>query len=249
MSNTSFLYVANWKAYLSFEQAKEWIANHKQPLATLAKDHQIVICPSFDALSAIAHELKNTNVAIGAQDCSAHKAGAFTGQVLAASLKEIGCTYCFIGHSEIRREYKETDKTIAAKTLLLLEQEITPIICIGESKEDYDQNLSIQVIEQQLTPILTILPAKKSATIAIGYEPLWAIGSTTLPSTEFLKKQLFTIKRLANQIIPSYKTILLYGGGANETNIRTFKDNPLLDGVLIGGASTDFQKLQKIVLS
>jgi triosephosphate isomerase len=247
----NLFYICSWKAYLSFNQAREYIVQNKSALATLGKDFQIIICASFDVLSTLSNELKGTGISLGAQDCSAHKAGPYTGQVLATSLKEIGCTYCIIGHSEVRKEYQETTPTIAQKALRLLEQSIIPIICIGESAKEYDLNLGTQVVEQQLEPLLTTIKSHKSLfkTIAIGYEPIWAIGNGGTPSAEYLSTQLEVIKRLLNQHIPEYKTLILYGGSVNETNALKFKNIPLLDGVLIGGASTDFQKLQKIVLS
>lgn len=244
-------YICSWKTYLSFNQAREYITKNKQTLNTLGKDFQITICPSFDALSAISQELKESGISLGAQDCSAHKAGAYTGQVLATSLKEIGCRYCIIGHSEVRKECQETTQTIAQKALRLLEQSIIPIICIGESAKEFDLNLGTQVIEQQLEPLLVSLKTGKTPfqKIAIGYEPAWAIGNGSTPSAEYVSKQLEAIKGLLKVHVPDFQTQLFYGGSVNEINVSKFKSIPLLDGIMIGGASTDFQKLQKIVLS
>jgi triosephosphate isomerase (TIM) len=244
-------YICNWKTYLSFNQAREYVIQNKQTLKTLGKDFQITICASFDALSMLNHELQGTGISLGAQNCSAHKAGPYTGQVLASSLKEIGCKYCIIGHSETRKEYKETTETIAQKAVRLLEQEIIPISCIGESAKEFDLNLGAQVIEQQLKPLLIALKNSKSSfkKITIAYEPVWAIGNGSTPSVEYLTKQLEIIKRLLQEHMPDYHGQLFYGGNVNEINILKFKSIPLLDGILIGGASTDFQKLQKIVLS
>lgn len=251
MSPNKFVYVANWKAYFTPNQAYQWAKSHKEALGTLSKNSPIIICPSFDALSIVAQEIKGTPTYLAAQDCSAHHAGPYTGQVLSTSLKEIGCTYCIIGHSEVRQEYHETPAQIAAKACLLLDNGITPIICIGETAHDYDLNRGAQAIEQQLTPILTAIKKENHAlkTIAIGYEPLWAIGTSIVPKSSYLAQQLEAIKRLCNQHLPDYQALLLYGGSIDETNALTFKNIPLLDGILIGHASTDFQKLQKIVLS
>ncbi len=244
-------YIGNWKAYLSFNKASHFIKDNKAALATLSKNHQIIICPAFDVLAAIAPELKEANILLGAQDCSAHKPGAFTGQVLASSLKEIGCSYCIIGHWETRKECQEATQIIAQKALRLLEQEIIPIICIGESAKEFDLNLGTQVIEQQLEPLLAILKSHKESfkKIAVGYEPTWAIGNGSMPSSDYIAKQLDAINQLIKQQLPDYELQLFYGGGINEINASKFKSIPLLDGFLIGHASTDFQKLQKIVLS
>lgn len=243
-------YICNWKTYLSFNQAREYIIKNKLALITLGKDFPITICPSSEALSALSHELKETGIFLGAQDCSAHKAGAYTGQVLALSLKEIGCNYCIIGHSEVRKEYQETTQAIAQKALRLLEQEIIPLICIGESAKEYDLNLGIQAIEQQLEPLLSAIKHQNGIKkIMIGYEPMWAIGGQSVPSTQYLEKQIESIKQLAGRILPDYEILVFYGGGINEINANKYKAIGGLDGILIGGSSTDFQKLQKIVLS
>ena len=245
-----FFYICNWKAYLSFSQAHEFISHNKAALTTIGNTHTLVICPSFDAVASIGHELEDTEIAVGAQNCSAHKPGAFTGQVLASSLKEIGCTYCIIGHAEVRKEHHETTEIIAKKAQLLLEQDITPIICIGESAKEFDIGIGRQAIEQQLGPLLQTLKHQAAQkTIAIAYEPTWVIGSGSIPPAAYLASQFETMKRLCAHHIPDTKILLLYGGGVDEQTIQSLKNVSLLDGVLIGRASTDFQKLQKIVLS
>ena len=250
MNKNNLIYIANWKMYFTHNQALAWIKNHRQALNTLGHTASIVICPSFDALASVGHALKDTGIALGAQDCSAHNPGAYTGQILATSLKEIGCTYCIIGHSEVLKEYKETHETIAKKAELLLELGIIPIICVGESAQEYEQELGVQIIEQQLAPILkTIKSQATRKSIGVAYEPLWVIGTDSIPPAAYLISQLETIKRLCSNYIPDTKALLLYGGNVNEWTIKPFKDTPLLDGVLIGSASTDFQKFQKIVLS
>lgn len=248
--NKQFLYITNWKAYFTFNQAHQWVQKNKTALATLAKNNTIIICPSFDALAIVSPVLQEAGVTVGAQNCSEHAAGAYTGQVLIQSLKEIGCTYCFVGHSEVRAELHETTQQIAIKAVLLLQAGITPIICIGESAKDYEIARGTQVIEEQLAPVLQNIVTQNTThkTIVIGYEPLWAIGNSSMLPADYLNKQLETIKHIVHTITPSYNTPVLYGGGVNAANIRTFKDNPLLDGVLFGHASTDFQILEKIVL-
>ncbi len=250
MNTEPFVYIANWKAYFTFNQAKNWISTHKQQLQTLGQNHSIIICPSFDALTMAAHELKETPLTIAAQDCSAHHPGAYTGQVLAASLAQIGCAYTIIGHSETKNECPENNDAIATKALLLLMNSITPIICIGETEQDYEQQRGIAVLEDQLiSPLTAIAKNQLGNRIIIGYEPLWAIGNNQIPPQEYLITCLETIKRLCASYAPHYSSLVLYGGSVDETNIRFFKDLSILDGVLIGHASTDFQKFEKIVLS
>ncbi len=251
MNKKQFLYVASWKMYLSLKQAHTWVTHNKEALKALGNDFSIVICPSVEALSNIKKDLQETNVALGAQNCSVHKAGPYTGQVLAESLAQLGCTYCIVGHSEIRQAYNETDEIVAQKVIILLTQNITPIIYVGETAKEFDNHLIAQVLERQLNQVFDQISRNKitNKTIIIGYEPLWTKDTDNIPSTDYLIKQINFIKHLAATKIPEIKCLVVYGGNVNEQTISTLKRIETLDGVLIGKASTDFQSFEKIVLS
>lgn len=242
--------MANWKTYFSYHQTIAWLSAYKQSLLALAKNHTILICPSFDALAFLANELQKSSIMHGAQDCSDHNSGAYTGQVLAKSLYELGCNYCIIGHSESSTSTTQNPDSVAQKAINLLENRITPIICVGESKFDFDLNKGRQVIEQQLICVIKYITKHAVAHkhIAIAYEPLWMIGGNSSISSEYIIQQLELITHVAKERLPNFYTSLLYGGSVDEITISKYKDIPLLDGVLIGKASTDFQRLEKIVL-
>lgn len=246
--NKKYIYIANWKSYFTYRQANDWMTINKNALATLAKREHIAICPSFESLSTIRDNLNHTNIKLGAQNCSAHNAGAFTGQILIESLKELGCDYCIIGHPEVQRLCTESADILAQKIQKLLHFQITPILCIGETAQDYELSRGAQSIRHPLEPILTHISKQQDLhTLAIAYEPLWAINSNSTPPSSYIQSQLEEIDRLCKRIIPQFTCLKLYGGGVDETNTRQFKNIDILDGFLIGRASTDFQKLQKIV--
>lgn len=251
MSKTPFLYIASWKMYLSFKQSHAWVNHNHAALKTLGKDFSIIICPSFDALSTLKHDLQGTHISLGAQNCSEHKPGPYTGQVLAESLIEIGCTYCIIGHSETRKAFNETTESIAQKALRLLSNGITPIICIGETARDYEMERTTQVLEEELNALLKTIPASTAShkKIIIGYEPTWAIDGATPPSFDYIRKQILLIKKILTQKIPSFESKVLYGGSVTELTIQEIKNVDELDGVMIGHASIDFQSFEKIVIS
>ena len=209
-----FIYVANWKVYLSFKQEHEFITKNKDALKTLGNNYSLIICPSLEALATIAHDLKDVNISLGAQDCSAHQPGPYTGQVLAESLKQIGCNYGIVGHPEVRAEHHETNDTIAKKAIMLLTHGIIPIICIGETAKDYEIERGIQAIEEQLEPLFNTIAQKErnGYHLAIAYEPLWAIGSAGMPKSEYVRQQVALIRQLAAEIIPQYTCTILYGG-------------------------------------
>lgn len=244
-----YLYVANWKNYYTYHQANSWISNHYDALETLAANHEIVICPSFEALSSINILISQTHIKLGAQNCSAHNAGAFTGQVLIESLKELDCSYCIIGHPEAQKACPETFEQLAKKAKRLLEYRITPLICIGETAQDYELSHGSDKIRIALESFCASLPTHQMDhnIIGIAYEPLWAVNSNSTPPIGYIENQLRLAKEACSRMRPNYNFRFLYGGGIDETNIREFKNSDILDGFLIGRASTDFQKLQKIV--
>jgi triosephosphate isomerase (TIM) len=242
-----FLYVANWKMNSSFEQSLTFCTSNKDELLQLSthSDVQLVLCPSFPALYPIAQLFTNSSLAIGAQNCSEHEHGAYTGQVDALSLAQVGCTYCIIGHSELRAS-GETNAQIGKKFTRLREQNIVPIVCVGETKMDYEQGKTYALLQEQLMPVREAMHANDECIIA--YEPVWAIGIGIPPSTEYVTKVFFWLREYCANHLPGMTIRLLYGGSVNETDAAEFKKISGIDGFLIGSASLDFQKLQKIVV-
>lgn len=249
MNIKKYLYVANWKNYFTYHQANSWISTHHDALKTLGANNEIVICPAFEALSSVHSLIGQTAIKLGAQNCSANKPGAFTGQILIESLKELGCSYCIIGHPETQAVCPESFEQLAKKAERLLEHGITPLVCIGETAQDYELSHGPDKIRTALESFCDSLPTKKMGhnTIGIAYEPLWAINSNSTPPIDYIKNQLRLAKEVCSHMTSNYRFLFLYGGGIDETNIREFKNSDILDGFLIGRASTDFQKLQKIV--
>ncbi len=252
MKRDRYLIVANWKMQLTFDEALRYVKDHHKQLINLRKktDTKIVLCPSFPALYPLKTLLDTTEIYLGAQDCSPFKSGAYTGQVSAESLSQIGCTYCIIGHSERRRYNHETNAEIADKAARLYTQRIQPIICIGETKKEHEAKKTFVSLEQQLSPILKTITDNQTWNLPfyIAYEPVWAIGTGATPSIEKLNK---TFDWLYNQIrhILGERCIfgLLYGGSISDQNVTGFKAIPTISGFLVGGASLDFKKFNNIV--
>lgn len=241
------LFIANWKMEKSFAQSIDDCATHTKELKQLSaqQDTEIVLCPSFPALYTINEMLADTMVHLGAQTCSPHASGAYTGQVSAQSLQEIGCSYCIVGHSEQRQYQGVTDQEVADAAYQLCEQRIEPIICIGETKDQFQKKEGMKVVEQQLDPVLSKLKNTQQP-ITIAYEPVWAIGTGQIPESDYLT----TIFQHLSTILSdthSEPWRLIYGGSVSEKTIGSFKNIPTLSGFLIGGASLDFQKFEKIV--
>jgi triosephosphate isomerase len=232
---------------LSYDESIAWFQANQQELGQLSQKtgHEIAICPSFDAIASASTLLKKSkSIKLGAQDCSTQDKGAYTGQVSALSLKQLGVSYCLAGHSERRQYQCERDKEIAQKAFEAFNRGIEPIICIGETKSERDNHLTEQVLLGQMTPLTNAIKKFPGSPYCIAYEPIWAIGTGIIPSLMQVNKVLNYLKKIV-----VYSPRLLYGGSVNDRNVQELATLDFLDGFLIGGASTDMQTLKKIVLS
>lgn len=250
MKSSQFLYVANWKMQFSFEKTLSFYRQNKKSFEVLAESHgtHIILCPSFDVLYAFSQEIKNSSLSLGAQSCSSYQSGAYTGEVSAESLSQVGCTFCIVGHSERRRYFSEKDKDVALKLERLLENNLYPIVCVGETKEERNEKRTAEVIERQVRNICeTIQREKESIQLCIAYEPVWSIGTGVSPLNKEIEAVFSQIQEISQKTIPGASISLLYGGSVNEDSAAIIKNVCGIKGFLIGGASLDFQKFEKIV--
>ena len=248
MSTKDKIFVANWKMQKTVHQSIQFIQDNLQDLKSLKKT--IIICPSFTDLYPLAPLMQQTPVFLGAQDCSEFMLGAYTGQISAQTLAQIGCQYCIIGHSESRLYFKQTDEQIARKCVNLLSVNITPIVCIGESQKDFTQKKSLDVLESQLNPLLALLARETYSELKrvyIAYEPLWAIGSTSIPTSDYLTMIFEKIDHWCSRANANIQYTYLYGGGVDVTTLPLLCDVKRIEGFLVGGASLDFQKFKNLV--
>ncbi len=241
------LFVANWKLNKSFAQSLAFCKTYKADLKKLSFQAgiELVVCPSFPALFSMSELLKDTKIRLGGQTCSAYNSGAYTGQVSAQSLKETGCDYCIIGHSEQRQYADITNKNVAQAAKNLCALKIEPIICIGETKEQFQQRQTMKALENQLHLVLDAVKDTQQQ-ITIAYEPVWAIGTNTVPKANYLK----TIVEHVSTVLSKKHSgpwRIIYGGSVSEKTINNFREIPSLSGYLIGSGSLDFQKFEKIV--
>jgi triosephosphate isomerase len=244
------MFVANWKMQKSFNKSLAFAHTHMQELKTLTqeKHHQIVICPSFPALFNFAQFFSQTNIHVGAQTVSRHSKGAYTGQVSAQTLAEVGCAYCIIGHSETRKYQHETNIDIEHKCKELLKHNVTPIICIGESKETFEKKETYAVLEDQLKLILKAIADYNHNVkhFVIAYEPIWAIGTGIIPKVDYLSDIFAWLHKQCTKHTQTPFS-LLYGGSVDANNASNILSIAHINGLLIGGASLDFDSLSNII--
>lgn len=243
MKQKGRIIVANWKMNGSISLCDEIIAFTLEQLNNLKLEAEfnnkvkIIICPPYPYTVPLYTELNklqnkdSVNIEIGAQDCSIYSSGSYTGEVSAAMLKDIGCTYVIIGHSERRINNNENGYAICKKIKLAYENNLTPIICIGESLEDFENGVTKNVLQKQIEEIKEVLDQYKYTMIA--YEPVWAIGTGKIPNPQ----EIMSVQNFINEQLSNYNIALLYGGSVNSANINTILSVEHVDGTLIGGAS------------
>lgn len=239
------IFVANWKQNKDYLDSLQWLENNKTELHALVEQATIIICPNFVALARLCEISKGMGLFLGAQNCSAEARGNFTGEVSAKTLKEAGASSCIVGHSERRRLFGETHEQIAKKTQLLLENGITPILCVGETQKDMPVGEITGFLANQLNSSTTFSEIEK---IYIAYEPGWAIGTNQVPETGKLREIMAWLQGWVKENLGGQGKVL-YGGSVSPENIGKLKTLPEIDGFLVGNGSLDFQNFKKIVLS
>ncbi len=234
------LIVANWKAYVEdLDKAKKLLAVSKR--LAHARGITIVLAPPSPLLGALA--VKNTSpVGFAAQDVSATTGGAKTGEATAQIYAAAGATYAIIGHSE-RRAAGDTDTIIAEKLAHTLAHGLTPVLCIGETERD-GEGRYLALVREQITLAIEPLTPKERAKIIIAYEPLWAIGKTAAQAIgpNDLAEMVLYIRKVIAELLPgksSRRSLVLYGGSVEMSNVRTLAASSGVDGFLIGHASVD----------
>ena len=240
----------NWKMNMLASEIKPFMEQLKENLPkTRACD--VVLCTPAPLLPAMIKAGKDCKVAAGGQDVSKYEKGAYTGEVSAAQLADIGAKYCIVGHSERRQYHGEDDMLINAKTKALLEKGIAPIICVGESLEQREMNLTMEYVAYQVKAALSGIDATKLRRCIIAYEPIWAIGTGKTATAEQAQEVCEGIRAVIRGIYgarPARAVSILYGGSMNAKNARELLAQPDIDGGLIGGASlkpVDFSEIIK----
>ena len=212
---------------------KQEFSKYLDELNSINTNNILILCPNYLNISNVS----STKVLLGSQNVSMNKDGAYTGEVSAKQLRSYNVEYCLVGHSERRKYQNETDNEIYEKIIMLLQEHITPILCIGETKEERDNNKVEEVLDKQLNKLLNINDEYKDQ-IIIAYEPVWSIGTGIIPTNKEIEDTILYIKKK----LPNNK--ILYGGSANEENIDTLKQISIIDGYLLGGLSLNIDKLK-----
>ena len=248
-----YTFISNWKMNFTFKEAIRFATKNYDDFTNMSEksEQKLIICPGVEVLYSLMQIFKDTEIIIGAQNCSQHSNGNFTGQVSPYSLNSIGCEYCIIGHSEVRKDLNDTNEKVAQKCNHLLDYDITPIICIGEAEEEYKNEQTIHSLQKQLNPIIETLNSKSNLheyiSPIVAYEPSWSIGTGKVASEDYLNRMFSWLDGHLRKNCPKIEWNLIYGGSLTAENIAGIKKIDKINGFLIGKSSIDFQEFEKIV--
>lgn len=239
----------NWKMNNTCKEAKELVT----ALIPLVKDNSkvdVVVCPTATALASVTELTKGTNIKVGAQNVHWEKAGAFTGEISADMLTELGVEYVVIGHSERREMFGETDEYVNKRSKAALQAGLVPIICCGESLEIREDGSFIEFVSNQIKAALVGFTSEEVAKSVIAYEPIWAIGTGKTATFEQAEEVCAAIRETVKGLYDAEtaeKIRIQYGGSVKPSTIAGLMEKPNVDGALVGGASLKAEDFSQIV--
>jgi len=239
----------NWKMHKTVSEAVAFVRELKVAVGGI-EEIEVVVCPPFTALVPVVETLRGTGISVGAQDMYWEDKGAFTGEVSPVMLRDAGCKYVIIGHSERRQFFGETDNYVNRKVKAALEHGLIPIMCVGERIEERESGITEEVVRVQTEAGLAGLTADQVAGMVIAYEPVWAIGTGKTASDADAQQVIGFIRGLVSQLFgagAAAQVRIQYGGSVKPQNTAGLMAQPDIDGALVGGASLDVESFAGIV--
>lgn len=238
------LVAGNWKMHGSLSTNQVLLDSVLS--ATLPNNVDVAVCPPHAYLQQVSSLCAGSTISVGAQDCSHMPEGAYTGEVSAPMLSDVGCSYVILGHSERRQYHRESSSLIAAKLAIAAKAGLTPVFCVGETREEREAGEAEMVVLGQLRDVLADTPAVPG--LVVAYEPVWAIGTgLTATPEEAQEMHAFIRSRLDGIVGDGDRIQLLYGGSVKAANADSLFARSDIDGALVGGASLDADEFIAII--
>ncbi len=245
------LIAGNWKMFKTIREAVNLVQTIKAGIYKIT-DCQIVICPPFTALAGLSPILADSPLELGAQNMHPENEGAYTGEISPLMIKEVGCRYVILGHSERRQYFKEDDIFINEKVKTALRYSLIPILCVGETLDQRNARQQHEAVKLQFEQSLKDLTKEDILKTVIAYEPVWAIGTGKTATPEQAEQMQSYIRRLLKEKYGDEiagKVLILYGGSVKPDNIGELIKKPNIDGALVGGASLKAESFIQIVMN
>ncbi|NOR50332.1 MAG: triose-phosphate isomerase [Desulfuromonadales bacterium] len=239
----------NWKLHKTLEESSRLVAELIPDVAD-NRNVEIVVAPVYTSLGKVAETIAGSNIKLAAQNCYPEPQGAFTGEVSPGLLKDVGCHYVIIGHSERRQLFGETDQLINSKAHALIDAGLGVIFCIGETLEEREAEQMFDVLRRQIRLGLKNLSTEQMVDVVVAYEPIWAIGTGKTATNEQAQEAHTFIRALLAELYSKQTakgTRILYGGSVKPGNIDSLMGQPDVDGALVGGASLKAEDFARIV--
>lgn len=243
------LVVGNWKTNCTVPEALMLVAGLEAHVKT-SPEVVVVVSPPFTALYSVGIAISDSNIKLAAQDLYFEDKGAYTGQISGVFLKDVGCEYVIIGHSERRKYFGETNETVNKKIFAALRNDLVPIVCVGETLEEREKNKTFDVLENQINGALLGLQQKDLENFVIAYEPVWAIGTGKNASGGQIEEVHYFIRNRVAKLYdaPTAGRIpILYGGSVKASNSKEIFAQKNVNGVLVGGACLDAKGFADII--
>ena len=238
----------NWKMYKTSAEAAAFAEAFKELYHDT--DVKAAICAPFTQLETLVKAFEGTGIGVGAQNVHFEKEGAYTGEISAAMLQEIGVDYCIVGHSERRQYFGETDETVNRKLKTLFEAGVTPILCVGEVLEEREDGREQEVVRSQVKKAFEGIEGRDAEKVVIAYEPVWAIGTGRTASPQQANEMCACIRMVLEELYGdeiSDRIVIQYGGSVKPENATDIMNMEEIDGALVGGASLDASKFSEII--
>lgn len=242
--------VGNWKMYKTAGEASEYI-DALAPLIEKAKSEVFLAVP-YTAIASAARHAKGAGIAIGAQNMNDAREGAFTGEIAALMLKEAGASFVLLGHSERRHVFKEGLDFIHRKVLRALQEDLQPILCVGETLEEREAGRTEEVLKEQIFSALDKVSPEESEKLMLAYEPVWAIGTGKAATPKMVQEAHAFCRSCLEELFGKRKGAsipLLYGGSVKSDSVQALVAQKAVDGVLVGGASLSVDVFAEIILN
>lgn len=241
----------NWKMNKSVAESLALVRDLRNAVSMVRDRVEVAIAPPFTALHPVAKALEDSNIALAGQNCHAAESGAFTGEIAAPMLKELGCSYVILGHSERRQLFGETDAGVNRKVSAVIKAGMLPIVCVGETLDEREAAKTLSVVETQVKACLAGFSASDGARFVIAYEPVWAIGTGKTATSRQAQEVHAHIRSLLTGLWGAEtagQVRIQYGGSVKADNAAELLSQPDIDGALVGGASlkaADFAAIVK----
>mgnify|MGYP002561625619 FL=1 len=233
------LVVANWKMNGSLKANDEWLCAAMPQMSGTRLNCDVAVCAPLVYIPQLVIGFEHSATLVGAQNCAQYAQGAYTGEVSAAMLADVGCDLVILGHSERRTLFGETDETVAEKVHVAFDNGVMPIVCVGETLQEREAGKTIEVVSRQLRAVLDKVGIMPLVAGAVAYEPVWAIGTGKSASAEDAQAVHEALRAVLAEVDQeaAQRTRILYGGSVKAKNAPELFAQPDIDGALVGGAS------------